>query len=642
MALHIKTGLTAPEGFITDVFEIDKITYSPELCGQVENLYKRYERCPDSFILLYDDDRLAGYMNFFPVGDELYGKMTDRKNLLMYDDNITPEEMENWSTQRDNNLFIISIALHPDYRRVNRKSNDAIVTMTDAFLRLLREKHNSGYTISSIAGYAVSLGGVKCLKRMYASLLKTTEEDYHYFFANKYNVERLLDEGYAIDAYEKTYDNDIYFFIPMTSDGTDGSFNKILNAEKRMHTDDEDFDYVPTEDLSKLPFGELYCKVLNRHVEYECNSEAFKGKNMRRVYLGEFSLALYDDDYDGIPLDYIKTHIFATIHKNTGLYVLTIAIPENRLNPTQLIDQMSTGHLYISPDPKTKEYKKADEYFGSLYNLTACGEAKCVICMSKEPENPLELPYILSGETMTSKHIDYKIRPEHREKLTRCRAIYDYYDSYISRSVIAFVFKDYSEEKRERILDEASELFIVEIVLFQNTAVLRTNQKVVKELADNKDIYVADIDDLYIEFGKTVLFWNSDIFKYPFSQIEANEVIESFGIKETLEDYHRNQQFLDRLIELKSNIVEQKSDKTMNNILFFLSCIEGSSVTLGAVLWIWHLFKNTNGSILTDDLILRFGWVFVFIVATMLINKIASNYYSKKLSSKNKKKKNKK
>lgn len=637
MALHIKTGLTAPEGFINDVFEIDKATYEAELCGKIENLSKRYERCQDSFILLYDDDRLAGYMNFFPVGEKLYSEMTDREDHKMRDDDITPEEMEDWRKEKKNNLFIISIALHSDYRKENSNSSDAIIMLTNAFLEFLREKDNLGYEISSISGYAVTLGGVKCLKRMYASLLKDTEQNYHYFFANGKNVERLLKEGYAIDTYKKTYKDDIYFFIPMTSDGTDGSFNKILDAEQRDRCDDEDFDYVPTEDLSNLPFGELYCKVLNRHVEYECNSETFKGKNMRRIYLGKFSLALYDDDYDGIALDTIEeTHIFATIHKNTGLYIITIAIPENEHNPTQLIDQMSTGHLEIL-DPETKTYVKADEYFGSLYNLTACGEAKCVICMSEEPENPLELPYILSGETMTSKHINYKIRPEHREKLTRCRAIYDYYDSYISRSVIAFVFKDYSNKKDKRIVDEASELFIVEIVLFQNTAVLRTNRQVVKELEDNKDISIADIDELYIEFGKTVLFWNSDIFKYPFSQIEADEVIKSFGIKETLYDYHRNQQFLDRLIELKNNIAEQKSDKSMNNILFFLSCIEGSSVTLGAVLWIWHLIKSSNSLTFNEDLIIRFGWVFLFILCALIANKLANVYYTKRLSSKKRK-----
>jgi len=59
LALRIETGLTAPRGFIEDVFDIDKSVYSPALCGKIENLYKRYDFCPDSFILVYDEDILA-------------------------------------------------------------------------------------------------------------------------------------------------------------------------------------------------------------------------------------------------------------------------------------------------------------------------------------------------------------------------------------------------------------------------------------------------------------------------------------------------------------------------------------------------------------------------------------------------------
>ena len=54
MALRTETGLTAPAGFIDDVYEIDKIVYSPQLWGLKKNMRYRYEACHDSFILLYE------------------------------------------------------------------------------------------------------------------------------------------------------------------------------------------------------------------------------------------------------------------------------------------------------------------------------------------------------------------------------------------------------------------------------------------------------------------------------------------------------------------------------------------------------------------------------------------------------------
>lgn len=612
MSFRIETGLTAAEGFIDDVYEIDKIVYSAQLCGVKENMVKRHKANKDTFLLIYDDDTLVGYFNFFPVSSQLYDSMVDRKDLSMRDDDIAACDICEWSTQK-NNVLILSLAVLPQYR-----NQAVIIELSNRFLEFLREKSDSGYPITSICGYAVSLDGVKFLKRIKASLLKTTTEGYHFFFANRDCVDELLEDGYTLNTYKKSYEDDIYFFIPMTSHIHNKLARALYEDNKRSCTDEEDFDYTPTEDLSKLEFGDLYCKVLNRHIEYECDSETFKSKNMSRVYLGEFKLACYDDDYDGIALDTLNAHLFVTIHKSTGLYIVTVAVPENKYNSTQLIDQMSTGHLEIF-DKEKDCFVKVDEYINRKYGLSVCGESKCIVCMSNKPDNDLELPYLLSGETMVSKHIDYHIREERLKDFRECRAVYDYYESYISRSVIAFVFHDYDKDISVRMSDEASEIFIVEIVMFQNTAVLRTNRKVVRELEDNRELYMQDIDELYIEFGKTIHFWNTDVFKYPCAQIEADEVVKSFGIKETLEDYRRNQNFLERLIELKSNIVEQKSNRRMNNILFFLSCIESCSITLGAVLWIWGLVKNPDAMPSFGDIGVRVGWIFFFVICSILI-----------------------
>ncbi len=608
--LQIKTGLTAPEGFLDEVFALDQLTYSPELCGQRENLTIRHNVCPDSFLLVYDDEKLAGYINFFPVTPELNAAMTSRTDTSMRDDDILPPEMQDWA--EENHVFIISIVLRPEYQK-----GEAIILMGNAFLEFLREKDAAGHAISSLSGYAISLGGVKFLKRCRASLLKDTDEGYHFFYATPDDVATLLDEGLVINTYKKSFRDDIFFFIPLTSDGSDGSYQKMLDANRRQCSDEEDFDYTPLEDLSQLDFGDLYCKSLNRHVEYECNGDHFKCGNIKRIYLGVFPLACYDDDYDGIPLATEEAHLFITAHKHTGIYILTLAIKDSQCSPTQLIDQMSTKHLEIEI-PETGLFESVEDYVAKHFGLYVCGESKCVVCLEKHPDNELELPYMLSGETMISKHIDYRIRPERRQPLTKNHAVYDYYDSYISRSVIAFVLKDFDDAIDVRIGNEASEIFIVEIVLFQNTAVLRTNRKVVEELCDSDAISNEDINKLYIEFGKTTPFWNTDIFKYPFSQVEADEVIEAFGISQTLEDYYRNQQFLDRLIELKGNIEERAADETMNTILFFLSFFEAGSIILGAVLWIYSILSGAeawNGNSLLSVITvaaIALGAVFLF------------------------------
>ena len=645
MSFKVKNGLSAPVNFIEDVFEIDKMTYSPELCGVKENMYKRYAACKESFILVYDDDKLAAYINFFPVSDAVNKAMTDRNNPHMYDDDITAEDIKDWRLDNPIHVFVVSVMVCPEYRK-----DEAIVLLSNALLDFFRDKKEAGYSIGSISGYAVSGGGVKFLKRMECSLLKSTDEGYHYFFADEAAANDFIEDGFTLNKYEKTYENDIYFFIPMTSEDIDGNFKKMMEADKCVHSIDEDFDYAPTEDMSDLEFGDLYCKLVNRHIEYECKNPIFKGENMKRFYLGEFELACYDDDYDEIPLDIEDAHIFITAHKNTGLYIVTLAIPNNQYCPTQLIDQMSADHLDIRPKKNdgenTEKFVQIETYMQNRFDITVCGDTKCVVCMSDYPKDRNEVAYMLAGETMYSKHIDYHVRSERLEKFMVNRACYDYYDSYISNCVIAYIFDEYSHDLKERIEAEASELFIVEIVLFQNTAVLRTNRKVIKALETENDLTNEEIDDMYIEFGKTMEFWGTDVFKYPIAQLEAEEVINSFGISNILDEYHRNQQFLDRLIELKSNIEERKSDDMMNFILYILSCIEGSTITLGAVLWItgmiFSIAKGENiNSFISPENGVRVLWIVFFIVACIVLHRIISSKFMIK-SSRKKRKKHKK
>ena len=43
MAFTVRYGTDAPEGFIKEVYALDKAVYSPSLCGVIENLEKRYK-----------------------------------------------------------------------------------------------------------------------------------------------------------------------------------------------------------------------------------------------------------------------------------------------------------------------------------------------------------------------------------------------------------------------------------------------------------------------------------------------------------------------------------------------------------------------------------------------------------------------
>ena len=75
------------------------------------------------------------------------------------------------------------------------------------------------------------------------------------------------------------------------------------------------------------------------------------------------------------------------------------------------------------------------------------------------------------------------------------------------------------------------------------------------------------------------------MYTNPFSQKEADEVIDSFGIKDQLEEYYRNQGFLDRMIEIRTSLSSEKSARITNLTLYILSWVQGAAGLIGVLLW---------------------------------------------------------
>lgn len=190
MELNIRTGLMAPVKFIDDVFNIDKCVYPPGLSGTKENLCERYNRCPDSFILIYNKDTLVGYLNLFPISQKLYDEMNDKNNYEMRDDDIKAHEIAEWQKTESNELFILSVAIIPEYQK-----SKAIILLSNELLAFLRQKVAEGYKIGSISGSAVSQEGANFLKRFRADFVKELEGGYKFYKADRESVEKLLNNG---------------------------------------------------------------------------------------------------------------------------------------------------------------------------------------------------------------------------------------------------------------------------------------------------------------------------------------------------------------------------------------------------------------------------------------------------------------
>lgn len=571
------TGLDFQASFLEKVMELDRLVYSPKYAGELANMVARYEKNPDTFFCIMDKDadRLAGYINFFPCMPSLYQDIVSDCPTIR-DDDITPEEIALYQTE-ENHLFVISIVIHPDYR----KTKDAIVALTDGWIAYLNAIQDRGYPITDITATAVSSDGKKCLRNLLFHQLRTlTDGNVVYSCEDKF-LEKLLKH----ELYFKSYRDDIYLLLPFADNKKNQRMNDIFGWEDK-HSHSGMFmrgkplypgqvkAAAPTE-VPDIPAALI--EGLNDCLTYECDNTVVEELETR--YLGAFSFLHSTDDYlpegEEVVIGEETAYAILTAHAPTHMYVLTLLLPDCAYSTTQVEDQLSYGYLKIRDPKDPSHFIDLYEYLRQTYGLLKCGDGKCLLCMSEKPAQPMEFQNILSGEVYNSMHIDYHIKsPQIEEQCEKNYAQYDYYEVYLSDMVIAFILKEFSDNVFDRIAITATYAFIAELVMFQNISLAKTNIKISNALAGSGDLSHEDVLDFYQEFGMTIRFWEKRNFKYRGTQAEAACITTAFENKELREAYYEHQEFLEHIVDLKSARMEARNGMILNIVATVLALIQ--------------------------------------------------------------------
>lgn len=358
-------------------------------------------------------------------------------------------------------------------------------------------------------------------------------------------------------------------------------------------------------------------------IEYECDNNV--AKSLRILYLGCYDFLHTTDQYpahesydpvnakqdiadskiinrmysfseEELEIGWSQGYVFLTLHPLTHMYILCVFFPNYKYSSTQLLDQLSNNYIkIIDPTVEYNIYKSARRYrYIRLYDflwenfrLHRCGQEKALLCMSNKPDTDLyktEFLNILNAEVYNSTKVDYHIdSTSSREQAEFDHSKYDYYESYMSNKVIAYIPNDYGNIN-DRIDSVATISFIVELVMFQNTAMARMNKKVTKALTSNDDISMEEILDLNQEYGRTIPFWEPNNFVYLGAQAEANEVKVAFSNEEMKSTYNEFQEFLEHLVDLKSSERENKNSMVLNIVATILAIIQVEGFIEGALI----------------------------------------------------------
>jgi len=609
---HILTGEDIDTSFLKKIMELDARVYKPEYIGTLENMEKRYLHEKRSFVVLMDEaDNLAGYINFFPVTDELWDEIVEIGMDIRDDDiDIDKVEIEPFSTEHDNRLFIISIVIDPDYRSDKR----AVITLTDGWIQYMNELEGRGYHISGISATAVSEGGQKFLRTRNFRLYREINGGDRVYVCDSVYLEKLLRSEY----YYKTYKHDAYIIMPFA----DNEQNDGLSKLRALYTGE----------IPRVPAA--LRDEIDACIRYECSAEI--GENIENIYLGEYMFLHTSDEYPEEDEELLwpdimgeeKAHVFLIADERAHLYNVLIFIADSKYSASQVADQISQKYIMLrkpvyedgGPDsdvsvltrrtefPEIRDerdsaeeargvyrYRNLNEWMLSDYGLISIGTGKLLLCMSKLPSIEGEMTNVMAGETWLSYHQDFRINAKQLQDLASYnRAMYDYYEAYMSERVVAFVLKDdelFSDDSEEKMLSRiqisATYAFIMEITTFQNTALRKLNMKVAAALTQDGNVSYNYISKIYKDYVGTLKYGRLYNYRYYGTRLEAEQIKEAFENDELMDEYAEQQEFLQQFVEL-SNAQTDKSTSFVINVVAILLAI--MSVQSLFVDWIKDLY----------------------------------------------------
>ncbi|MEF9984706.1 MAG: hypothetical protein RR710_09230 [Oscillospiraceae bacterium] len=373
--------------------------------------------------------------------------------------------------------------------------------------------------------------------------------------------------------------------------------------------------------IHEKPYNALmarYLSALNDKAEYECSNEVYK--QLDRTFLGEYDFACMDDTYENIDKNgelisdklcaSKEAYLVLTRHQSTGLSILTIIIPQNSYDVTAIQDQVSTDHIYLS-DIGENKFERLSTVLQEKYGLKKIGNSKCLVCLKNKPQSEQELCAMLASESYNSTQMDYKIKSN--QFLTMCNtniAQYDFYEAYASSSTVVYIVDKISKVFKDNLEYEIAMVFICELILFQNAAIARANDRIIKSLTSEVRISLKYIEELHVEFGKTIVFWNVNNFKYELPQILSDLIAESFQTPKLLEGYRRNQEHLEHLIDLRNSQSSEREGKVINAIAILLAVIQVIPLLIDAV----HFTINSGVNLVYPVSFSAMGFLVVLIL----------------------------
>ena len=145
---------------LNDLLAIDSRAYPKHLQETFAEVNSKFLVNRDMYVLLYDDDKLVGYLCLFPIREELYEKIVNNNRPLEL--SIPGNFLDQYVPFKTYRLYILSAVIDPEYQMKGLSKY-----LIEGFYRYVLNKKNNNIFFSAALATAVTTAGETMLKKMH-------------------------------------------------------------------------------------------------------------------------------------------------------------------------------------------------------------------------------------------------------------------------------------------------------------------------------------------------------------------------------------------------------------------------------------------------------------------------------------------
>jgi len=184
MDIMIKYGQDLSVEALNSILALDLTVFGNDILTNEGMALKRFLKFKDSIIAAYSGNTLMGFICFYNVDPSIYQRALSQQEY--FDDNLCASDVKPLAHRERNHILMFDLVIDEPFR------NEGLsIMLLDAVRDYLKEKHQDGYAIDHVFGFAITPVGFKILSSFGGRKL-WTRENISFLELNKELFLRLL------------------------------------------------------------------------------------------------------------------------------------------------------------------------------------------------------------------------------------------------------------------------------------------------------------------------------------------------------------------------------------------------------------------------------------------------------------------